>query len=169
MAFVAMRVCIRLFGLIFGIPLLAQWIGNRPARILPLALVFFVPLIFLFMSIASGWWGLSLTYKTEKPMPANRRTGSASFRYVFGYNNVLRLGSDSAGIFIASWVRLFHPPLFIPWRDIEVGEPKRILFQRYRVLKLGSANRVPFSSDAKTTDRLLAGRDNPNGAEVRAG
>jgi len=159
LAVIAMRIGIRVIGLIFSIPPLAHWMGNRPERMAPLMFVFLVPMILIVVSIASGWWGLSLRYKTNKPRPANRRTGSAGFRYVFGYNNVLRLGSDSEGLFISSWVRLFHPPLFIPWHDVEVGEAKRMLFQRYRILTLGPANRVPVSIDAKTSDRLLAARN----------
>jgi hypothetical protein len=146
-------------GWIFLVPFVAHWLEGHNERLFALNFILTIPVIFLVLSIASGWWGLSLSFKTERPLPENRRTGSAGFRYVVSYHNVLRLGSDAEGLYLASWVPLFHPRLFLPWSEIEIGKVRTILFHTGLTLKLGSANRVPVSIDIRTANRLLAARD----------
>ncbi len=89
-------------------------------------------------------------------MPAGSFLVSGSMRYIVGYNNVIRAGSDSDGLYLRFWPRLAHPPLFIPWEDVFVKPPRRFLLFRMQTLMLGRAACVPFTIKAGDAERLLA-------------
>jgi hypothetical protein len=75
------------------------------------------------------------------------------------YNNILTLGSDGEGITMGLTINLFpgHPPLFIPWVDVQVEEPKRYFFVMMRTLRLGPGG-IPLRVREPLAEFLLAGK-----------
>ncbi len=120
-----------------------------------------VVLVSYVVAFAGGWWSLSRRYRTEYPMPPGSFLSGATFRYVVGYNNVLRLGSDTEGLYLTFWPRIGHPPLFIPWHEVEVKAPRRIIL-KMQTLVLGQEQKVPVTMREKDVRRLLlkAGKSN---------
>ena len=90
----------------------------------------------------SGWRSLAERYRTEREFPGHkRRMQSAQMRAACNYNNILTLASDAEGITMGLSLNMFlgHPRLSIPWADVRVEEPKRMLWVTTRTLRLGPA------------------------------
>jgi hypothetical protein len=132
---------------------------QHPILALPVQLVLTIILVAYLLAFIGGWWSLSRQYRTERRLPNGSFVGSGSLRYIASYNNVLRLGSDGEGMYMTFWPRLAHPPLFVPWDQIEVGSPRRMIF-KIQTLTIGKELRVPFTMRPKDVQRLLrmAGR-----------
>ena len=103
----------------------------------------FIPLwltVGYLVSLLSGWQSLADRYKTDRPFSSHKKwLQSAQMRFGVGYNNVLTAASDAEGIYLGVLVlfRMGHPPLFIPWSDIGLDEPRRFLFMKSRKFRLG--------------------------------
>jgi hypothetical protein len=118
-----------------------------------------IPVLWI-VGFFSGWHALSRRYRNEMPFPAHRRTmQSGTMRGGASYNNVLRLGSDSGGIYLGMpfFFRIGHPQLFIPWHEIEVEEPRRWFFVTVQTLRLGP-ERIPLRLRQPVVDFLRQGR-----------
>lgn len=116
---------------------------------------------FLFFGISrvSGWHLLAQRFRAEQPWQGVRwKWQSARFRRWFGYNNCLVFGADSQHLSIAM-VRFLglpnHPPLLIPWSEIEV-ETKKMFFGQSEMatLRLGSQERVSLRIYGRLVGRL---------------
>ncbi len=117
-------------------------------------------LVSFLISLVGGWWTLSRSYRTDRPMPPKSFLISGSFRYLAGYQNVIRANSNTEGLYLKFWPRLAHPPLFIPWTDIVVKKPFRIIF-RMQTMMLGRAGWVPFTTTGTDVERLLKRANRP--------
>jgi hypothetical protein len=117
-------------------------------------------------AVASGWRLLAERYRTEREMPAHRRSlQRAQMRWYTHYNNILTLGSDAEGLYMAlpKLLRFGHPTLFIPWGEIQVGEPKGWNMFLMRRLVLGP-DRVPLRIREPLAQFLLEPRGGANAA-----
>lgn len=111
----------------------------------------------LLLSAIGGWKTLAKTYRTERPFPANTlRLRSGTMRRGIGYHSALTLGSDAEGLYLRVFLlfRLGHPRLFIPWKDISVGQPGKNFFLPIQTLRLGPS-RVPLTLRPDLVQRLL--------------
>jgi hypothetical protein len=72
-----------------------------------------------------------------------------------GYNNVLTVASDSEGIYLGVLFlfRIAHPPLFIPWSEIEIETPQKKFFVSVQKLRLGP-DRIPLRLRTKLVEFL---------------
>lgn len=112
------------------------------------------------ISLAGGWWGLAKRYRTERTFPAHKRSlQRGQMRAGTGYNGVLTLASDAEGLYLGVMFlfRVAHPPLFIPWSEIEIEEPKRWLFFLVQRLRLGP-DRIPLQLRERLAQFLLSER-----------
>ncbi len=87
---------------------------------------------FLIQSIAriSGWSRLAEQYRANQPFQGEKwRFQSVQMRYLSHYNNCVTFGTDFQGLYIAMMfiVRPGHPPLLIPWEELEI-RPKQRFF-----------------------------------------
>ena len=72
-------------------------------------------------SLAGGWRRLAERYENRMPFDGEITSFvTARLRFV-NYSSILRLGTSDLGLYVAPIriYRFFHPPLFIPWTDIE--------------------------------------------------
>jgi hypothetical protein len=114
----------------------------------------------LVLSWLSGWRSLAERYRTEREFPAHRRRmQSAMMQGGIGYNNILTLGSDAAGLYLRlpAVFRFGQPPLFVPWTDIAVDDPTEVLFQTRQTLRLGP-DAIPLRVRMRLAQFLLEGR-----------
>ncbi|MGH0037236.1 MAG: hypothetical protein ACQGVK_19600 [Myxococcota bacterium] len=68
-----------------------------------------------------GWAQAAAGYACEGHFPERRfRYQSAGFRRGAGYNLGVTFGVDADALYLrtASWLRIGHPPLRIPWSDV---------------------------------------------------
>ena len=94
------------------------------------------------VSLTGGWRNLGQRYRTDALPPGNaRRFQSGRMRASMHYNNALTIGSDGRGLFVAmpAMFRIGHPPLLIPWSEIEAQSTRRLFGNGIRFVFL----RVP--------------------------
>lgn len=121
----------------------------------PLQVILMVVMVSFVISLVGGWWSLGLEFASHIKLPRGSFTSSGSLRWTMAYNNVLRLGADKENLYLRCWLRIAHPPLAIPWTQIEVRTPRRFLFSRSQTFVLGSALRIPLRLREKDAVRLL--------------
>ena len=113
---------------------LQRFIDQHPSLFVAIFPVYFVALWLLVGAIIShvgGWFSLSKIYRTRVPFSGGEWGGqSGQMRWLANYNNVLTLGANQEGLYLASMFlfRFMHPPLLIPWSEIEVRRSKRWFF-----------------------------------------
>ncbi len=123
-----------------------------------------------FLSLMSGWWGLSRAYP-DRPQTVIRRLSNISGSMGAGVhlNGILTLEACQGGLRIRMW-RLFGPfnaPIFVPWNDIRVVRRNRILWQT-AVLELGRPRTGQLKIQAYLADKLgmAAGGQWPEGGRI---
>lgn len=115
--------------------------------------VFFIGVWCLSVSaigLMSGWHALSKRFKQETAPYGEVKTVGPFFysiymRFWSHYSSVIRLTAASDGLY-ASVVfpfRVGHPPLRIPWSEIQFGTATWF-FRTYVVLTLGSEEKIPM-------------------------
>lgn len=121
-----------------------------PEAILPVFLGAFA-LSAYFIAAVSGWRHIA------KKHPATGPTPGALKYFVWGqvgwvnYQHCLRVGGDERGLYLVPFFifRLFHPPLFIPWSEIQTRKQERHFFVRVDTIELGREfSRIRLQSSA---------------------
>ena len=115
--------------------------------------IFFLTLwcfICFFVSILGGWHLLSGRFCAQTAPYGETKTAGPFFygvkmRFRVNYGNVIRLtaAEDALYISILFLFRIGHPPLCIPWKEIQFGKTK-FLWRRYVVLTLGDQEHIPM-------------------------
>ena len=83
-------------------------------------------LIIGLVSLSAGWWRLAQHYRDFDNYQGRKlRMRSGSFGWA-SYGGVLILGANFQGMYLAvnPLFAILHPPLFIPWNDIQTEEKK---------------------------------------------
>jgi hypothetical protein len=112
------------------------------------------------ISRVTGWHRLAERYRFEGEMPEKRwRWRSGRMRWTTRYGNCLNFSADQRGLYmsVVAFFRPFHPPLFIPWNEIEVGE-KSLFFIPKREFILGRQARIPLWISTRLGEEILACR-----------
>jgi hypothetical protein len=102
------------------------------------------------ISIMSGWHSLSRRFKKQsEPYGEIKAVGpffySIYMRFWSHYSSVVRLTAASDGLYalVLFPFRIGHPPLRIPWNEIQFGRTKWFL-RTYIVLTLGNEEMIPM-------------------------
>jgi hypothetical protein len=124
-----------------------------------------------FLSVMSGWDRLASRFRSgaktegEKFRFSSISIASGIFPINYGHSVLITVGRSGLGISLLLLFRLFHPPLLIPWSEIEAVRPEKRLLAMItavsikgfdkRILVRGRAGRkimetysTPSSSDA---------------------
>ena len=125
--------------------------------------IFFVTLwcvVTFAISLASGWFALSRRFtKQSDPYGETRSAGpffnSVYTRFWTRYSGIVRMvaAKDALYLSVLFPFRIGHPPLCIPWKEIEIGRTK-YFFRRYVVLTLGEQERIPFRVSERMARKL---------------
>jgi hypothetical protein len=117
-------------------------------------------LIPLIVSFVGGWHRLSLRFRAQsEPYGDTRTAGPFSYgvqmRYRLGYNNAIRItaAEDALYFSILFLFRIGHPPLRIPWNEIQIGRDKSF-WRRYIVLTLGNEEMIPMRISERMARKL---------------
>ncbi|MFY2564299.1 hypothetical protein ACN469_42300 [Corallococcus terminator] len=90
-------------------------------------------------SRVSGWHGLARQYRAEGAKPRQLKN------FVWGqvgwmqFRNCLAVGGDERGLYLVPNLifRLFHPPLLIPWSEVQGRERKSVFFMKTDTFSVG--------------------------------
>ena len=130
--------------------------------------VLFVPmwvLVCLLVARIGGWSLLAEIYRSSEPFEGSKwRFQSAQMRWWMNYNNCLTVGTNSRGLYLATFLlfRPGHPPLFVPWTDVSVNRRPGILFT-YWDFRFRRAPDLSFRINDRLKERIAgaAGRSWP--------
>ena len=106
--------------------------------------------IFFLISVLSGWYKLSQRFRAQSEPYGQTRSAGPFFytvymRYWGHYSSIIRMTAAEDALYLSVLFpfRLGHPPLCIPWKEIQFGRTK-FFFRRYVVLTLGEQARIPM-------------------------
>jgi hypothetical protein len=71
-------------------------------------------------SVLGGWSKLASRYRTTQPFNGKVFLTRSAMMGITRYSSCLTMGVNHEGLFlnVSIWMRLSHPPLFIPWTDM---------------------------------------------------
>ena len=127
---------------------------------LPLYFVVVWALICYAISFVSGWHTLARAFRTDSPPSDKLRTAGPFFYTVYmmrwsRYTGVIRITATADGIYLSAalLLRIGHPPLFVPWEQIEISHAQK-WGQQLVVLTLGKEQRVAVRISKKMAAKL---------------
>lgn len=139
----------------------AGTLGGFAALLIAILLVvpFWCAICFL-VSLITGWFSLGRRFKREAgPYGETKTAGPLLYtvymRFWSHYSSVVRLtsGSDALYASVIFPFRIGHPPLRIPWNEIQTGT-KRYFFRNYIVLMLGNEEKIPMRISERMARKL---------------
>ena len=102
------------------------------------------------ISLITGWSALSRRFRAQSEPYGDTKTAgpflyTIYMRYWTHYSGVIRLIAATESLYatVLFPFRPGHPPLCIPWNEIQFGRTRRIFFP-YIVLTLGDRERIPL-------------------------
>jgi hypothetical protein len=137
-----------------------DWIQQHPIPFVALVfagIIVFRALLLNAIAMASGWRMLAQHFSVQQPYSGQQwKWQSAMMRYFVGYNNCLCVGADQAGLFVRTmWgARTGHPPLFVPWNEVSMGQATEWLGNKFVALSLGRTEQVPFRIRASLAAKI---------------
>jgi|ERR1035441_646988 hypothetical protein len=151
---------------------LLHWFN--PARYPWLVLPAFWLIMFLITSVMSGWFTLANRFrKVSEPVGETRTTKSSfdpvTMRFRSNYGGMIRLTAAEDALYLSVFIlfRFGHPPLRIPWNEIEFSTCK--YFSRdYVVLTLGKEEHIPLRITPRMATKLGILDRVPGGASLDA-
>lgn len=106
-----------------------------------------------------GWRELARVYRADGPIAGARewRNRGGRMRYATQYNGCLNIAANAMGVQLSLW-RIFpaHPPLFIPWSDIQTEPVDGMLFAWTRLSFRRAAPTLMLKRDL--ADQIIAAR-----------
>lgn len=134
-----------------------QWINANP-WVIPIYVVVLFCSIFFVISRMGGWNRLAGRFRSTEPFYGESwNWQSGQFRGFCSYNRCLTVGASEQALYLSVMIpfRLFHPPLMIPWQEIEV-ETGKMLFGLYDTarLRIGTEERVTVRIYGKLVKRV---------------
>ena len=134
-----------------------NWLFNRPWLFFFLFIAQWA-LVSYIISLLSGWTELSRRFRDASAYHSYQWLfQSVRMRTIFGsYSNCVNLGADETGLYMAVFrpFRFSHPPLFIPWSEIQVAAYNQGLLFRSRKLFLGRQELIPLLVSSSLAEKL---------------
>jgi len=139
------------------IPAWIDWLFNRPW----LCVFLFVAqwaLVSYVISLLSGWMELSRRFRDAGAYDSYQWPfQSVRMRTIFGsYGNCVNFGADETGLYMAVFrpFSLGHPPLFIPWSEVQVAAQSHGLIFKSRKLFLVRQELIPLLVRSSLAEKL---------------
>ena len=115
-----------------------------------------------FSSILGGWSKLASRYRFDRPFSGKTFPTRSAMMGMTRYTSCLPLGANSEGFYLEVffWMKVSHPPLFIPWTDI-VGKIEDSWLTKILVLRFKPIPRVAIELPMNTVLELKEAAHNP--------
>lgn len=110
------------------------------------------------ISAMGGWRDLAERYTARKPFQGKLyRFKGAQMRWLTNYGGCLNIGANTEGLYMSLLFpfRIGHPPLFIPWRDIQTGKSSGMVVPRIE-LNIGKPPGIPMKINRYLASELAA-------------
>ncbi len=109
------------------------------------------------VSLLSGWSRLAQHYRDFDNYQGKKLHGKFGNFGWTSYGGVLILGANMQGLYLSVDIlfRVFHPPLFIPWSDIQTEERDGI-FTSFTMLSFSQAPDVTVTISSKLMAQVQA-------------
>ena len=106
-------------------------------------------------SVLGGWTKLASQYGFKKPFTGKTFPTRSAILGMTRYANCLTLGANEEGLYLEVfvWMKLSHPPLFIPWSDM-TGKIEDSWLTKILVLTFKSIPRVSIELPMNTALEL---------------
>lgn len=118
----------------------------------------------LFSSSLSGWRRLAQHFRARaeylgETISTVRYPFSVCFRYWTDYSSILHIAADEDGLHLSAMFpfRPGHPPLLIPWREVEEQSVDGV-WRSYVVLILGRTEQIPMRISKRLANDIRAAR-----------
>ncbi len=103
-----------------------------------LSFISIVATVFLVLSLL-GWFWFGLKYKYRDHFRgATVGLVSIDINYVVRYFVIIKVNPDGFYLKPPLMLRLFHPPLFIPWDNVQNVKDEKFMFVKYKRLFIGN-------------------------------
>ncbi|MBT3338991.1 MAG: hypothetical protein HN855_09365 [Anaerolineae bacterium] len=117
--------------------------------IIPLSIIGFLTFwsfVVWLIAVIGGWSRLAKHYQDFDNYYGRKLRGKSGRFGGTSYSGVLIFGADFTGMYLAVnfFFRIGHPPLFIPWNDIQMEEHQRI-FMSYTTLTFAQVPNVKLT------------------------
>lgn len=136
--------------------------GGSPLAFLGFALFFiaFWCAVCFLISLVTGWFSLSRRFKRQsEPYGETKKAGpflyTVYMRRWSHYSSVICLEAASDALYASVLFpfRVGHPPLRVPWNEIQFGRAK-FFFRTYAVLTLGTQEKIPMRISLRMAGKL---------------
>lgn len=128
--------------------------------ILPFAFFVAVWCVGLYINgVSSGWHRLSRRFRAPSKfngqMKSTRPFFNVCMKNWVDYSGIIRIAveEDALHLSVVFAYHIGHPPLSIPWNEIEFSDAK-LLWRRYVVLSLGEQERIPMRISERMANKL---------------
>ena len=105
-----------------------------------------------------GWYDLAKYYRYDASFEGTNAGIISSNISGINYNNILNLRYNKEGFYLKTifLFRLFHPPIFIPWKEIKNVKEGSFIFFRYKELSIGEPEVAKIRLKLVTFERMMA-------------
>ncbi|MGD0787995.1 MAG: hypothetical protein ABR898_08410 [Terracidiphilus sp.] len=124
-----------------------------------LAIAFWCFICFV-IGIVSGWFSLSRRFRAQdEPCGETKSAGpffyTVHLRFWLHYSSLIRVTAAGDALYLSVLFPFSfgHSPLFIPWKEIQIGRTK-FLWRSYVVLTLGEQERIPMRISERMAGKL---------------
>lgn len=109
---------------------------------------------------AGGWSRLAQSYLSQSEFTGRKWTLQFGRMGLSRYRGVLTVGANREGVFldVMPLFRVGHPPLFIPWHDITIGEDTEWMMLSYVVFTFAKSPGVKLRLLRGLGDEVMAER-----------
>lgn len=132
---------------------------------------YFVPFLLIFVvgffcltsflsSVFCGWHALARRFRTEsEPYGATKSAGPFFYtvytRFWSHYSFIIRMTAAEDGLYLSVLfpLRVGHPPLRIPWNEVQISRVKRF-WRPLILLTLGMQERIPMRISEQMAAKL---------------
>ena len=111
-------------------------------------------------SLLTGWHSLGARFRAEsEPYGDVRAAGPFPYTIYMGfwahYSGCIRMRAAEDGLYLSVifFLRIGHPPLRIPWNEIQFSRTK-YFWRRYVVLTLGDEEKIPMRISQRMAAKL---------------
>jgi len=109
--------------------------------------------------LSSGWYALSKRFRAQSKFLGQLKSTRPYFNVCMknwdDYSGIIRIAAEEDSLYLSVVFpyRIGHPPLRIPWTEIQFGKTK-FLWRRYVVLTLGDQEHIPMRISERMARKL---------------